>query len=161
MLIQYGYALLTMLPVPVWFWYRWASAAFLLSVFTWSVYNGAVYYIDVFGVRFQKELDALRRDVTKWQTSPDLAPRSPIIGAAGQVSMAQPNSAGDLALGASAMGDGDSKATSTGVNVSDADLTRAAAANALKGGTESTLVAGLDGILKRSGGADGTIDEGS
>lgn len=74
MLIQYSYALLTMVPCPVWFWYRWPSAIFLMGVFTWSVYNGAVYYIDVFGTRFQKELDQLRRDVARYQVgSPELA----------------------------------------------------------------------------------------
>jgi len=40
-------------------------------VFVWSVYNGATYYIDVFGRRWQKELEALRHDVAKWQGSPD------------------------------------------------------------------------------------------
>ncbi|KAF2501599.1 hypothetical protein BU16DRAFT_500822 [Lophium mytilinum] len=71
MLIQYSYACVTMLPCPIWFWYRWASGGFLAAVFIWSVYNGATYYIDVFGNRWQKELEALRRDVAKWQGSPE------------------------------------------------------------------------------------------
>lgn len=71
MLIQYAYALLTILPCPLWFWYRWASAGFLLIVFGWSVFNGANYYMDVFGMRFQKELEAMKRDVAKWQQSPE------------------------------------------------------------------------------------------
>ncbi|KAF1984260.1 hypothetical protein K402DRAFT_336927 [Aulographum hederae CBS 113979] len=82
MLIQYTYALLTMLPCPLWFWYRWASASFLMVVFTWSVYNGATYYIDVFGMRFQKELEKLKADVAKWQVSPDgktPGPGSPLM----------------------------------------------------------------------------------
>ena len=162
MLIQYTYALLTMLPVPLWFWNRWASAAFLLSVFTWSVYNGAVYYIDVFGVRFQKELESLRKDVVRWQTSPELAPRSPIIGSAGQVSTgAYGGSDGveNFNLGTSAMQDGQASGKSTGIEVSEKDLTRAAAANALKGGTESSLTADMDGLLKRSGGVDGVVND--
>ena len=68
--IQYSYALLTMVPCPLWFWYRWASAAFLMTVFGWSVYNGATFYIDVFGKRFQNELEQLKKDVAKWQSSP-------------------------------------------------------------------------------------------
>ena len=72
MLVQYVYALGTMLPCPIWFWYRWASAAFLMTVFVWSIYNGATYYIDVFGKRFQNELEQLKKDVAKWQTSPDI-----------------------------------------------------------------------------------------
>ncbi|KAL9113448.1 MAG: hypothetical protein Q9227_002489 [Pyrenula ochraceoflavens] len=67
MLIQYSYAFLTMLPCPIWFWYRWPSALFLLLVFSWSVYNGATFYIDVFGTRFQKELEQVKKDVAKWQ----------------------------------------------------------------------------------------------
>jgi len=70
MLIQYSYAILTIVPCPLWFWYRWASAAFMLTVFTWSVWNGANYYMDVFGTRFQKELEQMKRDVAKWQQSP-------------------------------------------------------------------------------------------
>ncbi|KAF2461667.1 hypothetical protein BDY21DRAFT_278913 [Lineolata rhizophorae] len=74
MLIQYVYALLTMVPCPLWFWSRWASAAFLATVFTWSVYNGATYYIEYYGKRFQRELEALKQDVAKWQSSPDAGP---------------------------------------------------------------------------------------
>lgn len=72
MMIQYCYAVLTMLPCPLWFWYRYASAGFLVAVFCWSVYNGATYYIDVFGKRFQNELEAMKREVQKWQNSPDM-----------------------------------------------------------------------------------------
>ncbi len=42
-----------------------------MAVFVWSVYNGATYYIDVFGNRFQKELEAMRKEVQKWQNSPE------------------------------------------------------------------------------------------
>jgi hypothetical protein len=71
MLIQYSYACITMIPCPLWFWSRWASGVFLGFVFTWSTYNGANYYIEVFGKRFQKELEALKKDVAKWQNSPE------------------------------------------------------------------------------------------
>ena len=42
-------------------------------MFVWSVHNGATYYIDVFGKRFQNELEQLKKDVAKWQTSPEPA----------------------------------------------------------------------------------------
>lgn len=77
--IQYSYAVLTMLPCPIWFLSRHASAAFLLFVFVWSIYNGSTYYIDVFGKRFQRELDALKAEVTKWQTSPEMPFHSPLV----------------------------------------------------------------------------------
>lgn len=78
MMIQYIYALLTMLPCPLWFKYREASAVFMMVVFCWSVYNGATYYIDVFGKRFQNELEAMKRDMQKWQNSPELL-TSPVL----------------------------------------------------------------------------------
>ena len=96
MLTQYLYAVGTMIACPIWFWHRWSSATFLLLLFTWSVYNGATYYIDVFGNRFQKELQQLQKEVAKWQGSPE--------GLAGQVSrdaisdLRLPNSAESLKL---------------------------------------------------------------
>ena len=77
MLIQYSYAELTIVPCPLWFWYRWYSAAFLLICFTWCVWNGANYYMDVFGKRFQKEMEQMKRDIAKWQTSPSGGMLSP------------------------------------------------------------------------------------
>lgn len=67
--IQYTYALATMLPCPLWFYNRYASAAFISAVGLWSVYNGATYYIDVFGTRFQRELEQLKRDTIRWQNA--------------------------------------------------------------------------------------------
>ncbi|KAI9818350.1 MAG: hypothetical protein M1826_001412 [Phylliscum demangeonii] len=80
MLIQYCYALLTMVPCPLWFWNRWLSASFLLAVFSWSIYNGATFYIDVFGKRFQNELEQLKKDVARWQNAID-PPMSPDLQA--------------------------------------------------------------------------------
>jgi len=70
MLIQYSYAILTIVPCPIWFWSRWASAAFLMIVFSWSVWNGANYYMDVFGKKFQKELEQMKKDMARLQGSP-------------------------------------------------------------------------------------------
>lgn len=71
MLTQYLYALGSMIPCPIWLWFRWPSAFFLLCLFTWSVYNGSTFYIDVFGKRFQKELEQMKKDVAKWQATPE------------------------------------------------------------------------------------------
>jgi hypothetical protein len=79
MMIQYSYALLTILPCPFWFWYRWPSAAFLFIVFTWSIWNGANYYMDVFGKKFQTELEQMKRDIAKWQNSPGAMLSPPAI----------------------------------------------------------------------------------
>ncbi|KAL2074500.1 hypothetical protein VTL71DRAFT_8278 [Oculimacula yallundae] len=99
MLIQYSYAVATMLPCPLWFWYRYASASFLMAVFCWSVYNGATYYIDVFGKRFQNELEAMKKDMLKWQNSPDMM-TSPLM---------TPRTEAGAELGAVLEGDGESK----------------------------------------------------
>ncbi|KAG4416826.1 hypothetical protein IFR04_010022 [Cadophora malorum] len=99
MLIQYSYAVATMLPCPLWFWYRYASATFLMAVFCWSVYNGATYYIDVFGKRFQNELEAMKKEVLKWQTSPDMM-TSPLM---------TPRTDGGADLGAVLESDGEDK----------------------------------------------------
>ncbi|GAO16465.1 hypothetical protein UVI_02048240 [Ustilaginoidea virens] len=79
MMIQYSYAVLTMLPCPLWFHSRWASSLFLLTVFAWSIYNGSTYYIDVFGKRFQKELEAMKAEVLRWQNTPELMLQSPLL----------------------------------------------------------------------------------
>lgn len=71
MFLQYSYAILTMMPCPLWLHSRQASAAFLTILFAWSVYRGATYYIEIFGQRFRNELEALKKDVTRWQPSPD------------------------------------------------------------------------------------------
>jgi hypothetical protein len=44
MFVQYSYAVLTMLPCPLWFYNRTLSALFISVVGLWSVYNGATYY---------------------------------------------------------------------------------------------------------------------
>ncbi|RCI13720.1 hypothetical protein L249_8153 [Ophiocordyceps polyrhachis-furcata BCC 54312] len=79
MFIQYSYAVLTMLPCPLWFANRRASAIFLFVLFAWSIYNGSTYYIDVFGKRFQKELEAMKAEVSKWQNTPELGVQSPLM----------------------------------------------------------------------------------
>lgn len=102
MLVQYSYALGTMIPCPIWFWYRWASAAFLISVFVWSIYNGATFYIDVYSKKFQIELEQLKKDASKWQTSLDMG-TSPVLTpkAEDEAVTPHPQSIGDaLDLGA-------------------------------------------------------------
>ncbi|KAJ0426093.1 hypothetical protein BJY00DRAFT_272893 [Aspergillus carlsbadensis] len=80
MMIQYMYALSTMIPCPLWLWSRWASGIFITGLFILSIHNGATYYIDVFGKRFQKELEQLKKDVAHWQSSPEGAVTPTIPG---------------------------------------------------------------------------------
>lgn len=76
--LQYLYAILTMLPAPLWFWFRYASAAFLFSIFIVSIYSGATYYISFFGQRYLKELEQLKRDMARLQMSPDIGAKTPL-----------------------------------------------------------------------------------
>lgn len=78
MMIQYSYALLTIIPCPLWFWSRWASAAFLMFCFCWSIWNGANYYMDVFGKKFQKELEQMKKEMAKMSGSPGVM--TPVAG---------------------------------------------------------------------------------
>lgn len=105
MLIQYIYAVLTMLPCPLWFFSRWASSLFLIVVFAWSVYNGSTYYIDVFGKRFQKELEAMKAEVAKWQHSPDVWPHEDGSGTAVVSPVVSP-AGGEAAGGSGSLADG-------------------------------------------------------
>lgn len=83
-LIQFGYQLLTMIPCPIWFRYKHACGAFVTFIFVWSAYNGATYYIEVFGKRFEKEVKQLKEELAELQqkvarqdaekTSPEVSP---------------------------------------------------------------------------------------
>ena len=44
MFIQYSYAVVTMLPCPLWFYHLKLSSIFISFVALMSVYNGATYY---------------------------------------------------------------------------------------------------------------------
>ncbi|KAF2172097.1 hypothetical protein M409DRAFT_49846 [Zasmidium cellare ATCC 36951] len=104
MCIQYLYALLTMLPCPIWFWYRWASASFMMIVFSLASWNGATYYIDVFGRRMEKEMDQLRKEVARMSKSPDItgqdgvAVTSPFASPAGPTGLDSTSAAATTAL---------------------------------------------------------------
>lgn len=104
MCIQYLYAVLTMLPCPLWFWSRWASASFMMIVFSLASWNGATYYIDVFGRRMEKELDQLRKEVARMSKSPDIAGQdgisvtSPFASPAGPTGLDSTSAAATTAL---------------------------------------------------------------
>jgi len=142
MLIQYGYAVLTMLPCPLWFYSRWMSGIFLMVVFTWSIYNGSTFYIDVFGKRFQKELESLKAEVAQWQANPELLLTSPLmtpqpdangskqLGAIGEVKLGDPvtrssgRDRGSIDKKASEQQASDSDAVATGIDGGARDVAR-------------------------------------
>ncbi|EST08218.1 Protein of unknown function DUF2838 [Kalmanozyma brasiliensis GHG001] len=64
MLLQFVYTIITTLPAPLLLYpSRTASAVFFMGIFVVSVWNGASYYVEVFGRRFEKELLELRREM--------------------------------------------------------------------------------------------------
>lgn len=77
-LIQFGYQILTMLPCPIWYRYKHLCAIFVTFIFSWSAYNGATYYIEVFGKRFEKEVKQLRSELNEMQSKLDSKTTTPL-----------------------------------------------------------------------------------
>lgn len=77
-LIQFFYQILTMTFCPIWFQYKHLCGAFVAFVFIWASYNGATYYIDVFGKRFEKEVKTLKSEINDLQAKIE-AHSSPVL----------------------------------------------------------------------------------
>ncbi|CCA71797.1 related to Integral membrane protein [Serendipita indica DSM 11827] len=67
---QFLYSIATEIPA-VWFLYDSAflSTIFLFIIFGVSVWNGGGFYIEVFGRKFEKELEALRKELAEMSAS--------------------------------------------------------------------------------------------
>ena len=80
-MIQYGYQLATMSLCPLWYSSKLLSSLFVSFIFFWASYNGATYYIDIFGKRFQKELINLQAELAEWKKdSPKDSPTASAVG---------------------------------------------------------------------------------
>ncbi|KAK6205393.1 uncharacterized protein RJT21DRAFT_117867 [Scheffersomyces amazonensis] len=77
-LIQFFYQILAMMLCPIWFRYKHACGAFVTFIFVWASYNGATYYIDVFGKRFEKEVSKLKDEIKNLQQENEKLQYSPI-----------------------------------------------------------------------------------
>lgn len=64
--IQFGFQVVTMLPCPLLYQNETISTFYLVFVFALASYNGATYYIDVFGERFHKELKELQEELDRY-----------------------------------------------------------------------------------------------
>ncbi|EMD40466.1 hypothetical protein CERSUDRAFT_111065 [Gelatoporia subvermispora B] len=80
---QFAYSVLTELPaVFVLYNSSFWSGAFLIFIFGVSVWNGGGFYIEVFGRKFERELEALRKELAEAtarsseRSSPTLGPQS-------------------------------------------------------------------------------------
>lgn len=66
-LIQYGYQLGTMLLCPLWIKYKRLASLFMAFIFIVASYNGASYYLDVFGKKLEKEVLKLQNEISQLQ----------------------------------------------------------------------------------------------
>lgn len=64
---QYLYQLSTMCLCGIWYNYRPAAAGFLILIFLCASHNGATYYIDFYGKRYEKEVNKLREEMENLQ----------------------------------------------------------------------------------------------
>ncbi|CDF89437.1 ZYBA0S04-04302g1_1 [Zygosaccharomyces bailii CLIB 213] len=70
---QYFYQLTTMCLCGIWYNYRKSAATFLMTVFLCAAHNGATYYIDFYGRRYEKDVNKLRDEVEILQQQLKLA----------------------------------------------------------------------------------------
>lgn len=64
-LIQFTFQMVTMAPCPLYYMHEWLSVALLVTIFATASYNGASYYIEVYGKRFHKQLVKLQQELDK------------------------------------------------------------------------------------------------
>ena len=65
--IQYGYQLITMSICPLLYKHRHLCSTFVSFIFLCATYNGATYYVDFYGKKFQKEVVQLQREIESLQ----------------------------------------------------------------------------------------------
>lgn len=80
-LIQYGYQLGTMLLCPLWLKYKRLASIFLGYIFIVAAYNGATYYVDIFGKKLEKEVQRLQSEIQLLQSesAPPSSNSSPVL----------------------------------------------------------------------------------
>lgn len=80
-----------------------------MVVFTWASWNGATYYIDVFGRRMEKEFNKLKEEVARMSKSPDMDGFASPVGSPEMSGKEGGKGVGEVSLGPAAQsGDGGS-----------------------------------------------------
>lgn len=77
-LIQYGYQLITMSLCPLLYKYKHLCSAFVSFIFLSATYNGATYYVDFYGKKFQKEVEKLQKDIASLQKEDEDRDKTPV-----------------------------------------------------------------------------------
>lgn len=65
--IQYGYQLITMSLCPLLYKYKHLCSIFVSFIFLCAAYNGATYYVDFYGKKFQNEVIKLQKEIEQLQ----------------------------------------------------------------------------------------------
>ena len=66
-IIQYGYQLITMSVCPFLYSYKHVCSLFVSFIFLCATYNGATYYVDFYGKKFQREVVKLQGEIESLQ----------------------------------------------------------------------------------------------
>ncbi|KAG0676069.1 hypothetical protein C6P40_000517 [Pichia californica] len=70
-IIQYFYQLITMSLCPLLYSYKHFCSIFVSFIFLCATYNGATYYVDFYGKKFQKEVYKLQGEIDSFQHTDD------------------------------------------------------------------------------------------
>lgn len=69
-LAQLAFTMLTMVPVLLFWHSKYLNLAWLLLLLSWSTWNGANFYVEVFAARYVEQLSQLERELKEKQPSP-------------------------------------------------------------------------------------------
>ena len=61
--VQYLFQLCTVLLCSIWLRYRWTVSIVLCCISLITAYNGATYYVDVYGRNFEAQINKLKQKV--------------------------------------------------------------------------------------------------
>ncbi|GME93155.1 unnamed protein product [[Candida] boidinii] len=78
-LIQYFYQLSTMILCPIFFKYNILASFFMSYIFIKASYNGATYYVDIYGKKLNKEVARLQQEIEALQDLNSKLIPSPVI----------------------------------------------------------------------------------
>lgn len=70
-LIQFAFQMITMIPCPLYYMHEWMSEALLVVIFGAASFNGASYYVEVYGQRFHKQVKKLQAEIDKLEDDMD------------------------------------------------------------------------------------------
>ena len=70
-IIQYGFQLIPMSVCPFLYSYKHVCSLFVSFIFLCATYNGATYYVDFYGKKFQIEVVKVQEEIELLQSAPE------------------------------------------------------------------------------------------